>query len=564
VAVGVFVCHCGSNIGGVVRVPEVVAYAAGLPRVAHAEENLYTCSDAGLSAIRRAIAEHRLNRVVVASCTPRTHEELFRRACEEAGVNRYLFEFVNLREHCSWIHLHEPDGATAKAKELVRLGVAKAERLQPLEMARAPVRPVALIVGGGVAGLSAAASLADQGFAVHVVEREARLGGIVAGLWRLLPGDVEAETLLRSLVERVEGREGVTLHLGSTVARLSGFVGAFDVDLDTPEGPLRLEVGTMVVATGARELDRPGLYRLGELAGVVTQAGLERELRSGAPHRDTVIINCAGAREPGRAYCGRLCCGVSIKNARLLIESAPGRRVTVLQRDVMAMGTAFEAEYKRARRAGVRFLRYDPARPPEVLGEGAVRGVRVHDTLAGREVELAAQRVVLTTPLVSRPEAPGLSRMLKVPLDGDGFFLEAHVKLRPVEFATDGILVAGAARFPCNIRDAVSQGRAAAAKAAAPMAAGEVTVEATTAAADPLLCSACGNCERICPFGAVTIGADARGRMASQVNAVVCKGCGACVPACPCGAIQQRGFTDAQLLAMIESLAYDGEPGGVS
>jgi len=562
VRVGVFVCHCGSNIGGVVRVPEVVEYARGLGEVRYAEDNLYTCSDAGLSSIKQKIGEHGLNRVVVASCTPRTHEELFRRTCEEAGLNRYLFEFVNLREHCSWIHLHEPASATAKAKELVRLGVAKAARLEPLEMARAPVRRSALVIGGGAAGLSAAGSLADQGFEVHVVEREQWLGGIAAGLWKLLPGDLEATALVESLTSRIEGNPRVTVHLGSTVAAVSGFVGAFQVDLATPDGARRIEVGTVIVATGARELEPLGLYRLGAIDGVITQTALERRLKRGEPVAgDVVIVNCAGARGPEREYCGRLCCTVSIKNARLLRELDPTRRVTVLQRDVMAMGTAYEAEYRRAKRAGVRFVRFDPRRPPEILGEGAVAGVRVYHSLVGEERDLAAATVVLTTPLVGQPEAGELSKMLKVPLDADGFFLEAHVKLRPVEFATDGVYVAGAARFPANIREAVSQGKAAAAKAAAPMFAGEVAVEATTASTDPLRCSACGNCERICPFGAVTVAPDARGRPASSVNPVICKGCGACVPACPCGAIQQLGFTDSQLFAMVESLAKDREAG---
>jgi heterodisulfide reductase subunit A len=560
VRVGVFVCHCGSNIGGVVRVPEVVEYARELPLVSCADDNLYTCSDAGLTSIKEQIRERGLNRVVVASCTPRTHEELFRRACEEAGLNRYLFEFVNLREHCSWIHVHEPDHATAKAKELVRLGVAKASRLAPLEMERTPVEPSCLVIGAGPAGLSAAGSLAAQGFEVHLVEREARLGGIAAGLWKLLPGDRDAAELVRALVEQIDGRDNVHVHLEAEVEHVSGFVGAFEARLAGPDGPREIRVGTVIVATGARELEPLGLYRLAELEGVTTQAGLEARLvRGERPAGDVVMINCAGARGPDRAYCGRLCCAVSIKNARLLRELDPSTRVTVLQRDMMAMGTAFETEYRNAKRAGVRFVRYDPASPPEVIGDGAVEAVRVINTLSGEQRELPAATVVLTPPLVGQPEAPELSQLLKVPLDADGFFLEAHVKLRPVEFATDGVYVAGAARFPSNIRESVSQGKAAAAKAAAPMAAGEVAVEATTAATDAALCSACGNCERTCPYGAVAIEADPRGRPASVVNPVICKGCGACVPACPCGAIQQLGFTDSQIFAMVESLALDRE-----
>jgi heterodisulfide reductase subunit A len=560
VRVGVFVCHCGSNIGGTVRVPEVVEYARTLPSVRYAEHNLYTCSDAGLTSIKKKIAEHGLNRVVVASCTPRTHEELFRRACEEAGLNRYLFEFVNLREHCSWIHMREPDAATAKAMDLVRMGVAKAALLEPLEAARAKIAPISLVIGGGAAGLAAAGSLSKQGFQVHLVERADRLGGLTASLWRLLPGDRSAAEVVEALSREITTSRNVRVHLCSTVADVSGFIGAFKVRLASPDGAVELEVGTIIVATGARELEPLGLYRWRELDGVMTQLELEREFVAGrARFGDVVFVNCAGSREPGRTYCGRLCCAVAIKNARYLKEMDQDARVTVLQRDVMAFGAEFETEYKRAMEAGVRFVRYSPEHLPEVLGDATVRAVRVHHDLMGRDIELPASIVVLTTPLVSHAEAGDLSRMLKVPLDADGFFLEAHMKLRPVEFATDGVFIAGAARFPADIREAVSQGIAAAAKAAAPMFAGEVTVEATTARTDARACSGCGGCEAVCPFGAVTIAPDKKGRPVSTVNAVVCKGCGACAATCPCGAIQQQGFTEQQILEMVESLAFGRE-----
>ena len=560
VRVGVFVCHCGSNIGGTVRVPEVVEYARTLPSVRYAEHNLYTCSDAGLTSIKKKIAEHGLTRVVVASCTPRTHEALFRHACEEAGLNRYLFEFVNLREHCSWIHMREPDAATAKAKDLVRMGVAKAALLVPLEAARAKVTPVSLVIGGGAAGLAAAGSLSRQGFQVHLVERADMLGGLTAGLWRLLPGDRPAAEVVGALTKEVTTSGNVQIHLRSTIEDVSGFIGAFKVRLATPDGFAELEVGTIIVATGARELEPLGLYRWRELDGVMTQLELERELVAGRTrYGDAVFINCAGSREPGRTYCGRLCCAVAIKNARYLKELDPDARVTVLQRDVMAFGAEFEGEYRRAMEAGVRFVRYSPSLLPEVVGDASVKAVRVHHDLMGRDIEIPAQVVVLTTPLASHAEAGDLSRMLKVPLDADGFFLEAHMKLRPVEFATDGVFVAGAARFPADIREAVSQGIAAAAKAAAPMHAGEVIVEATTARTDPLACSGCGGCEAVCPFGAVTVEKDAKGRPVSSVNAVVCKGCGACAAACPQGVVQQQGFTEQQILEMVESLAFGRE-----
>lgn len=559
VRIGIFVCHCGSNIGGVINIKNVLEYSRTLPLVKYVEDNLYSCSDAGLSSIKKRITEHRLNRVIVAACTPRTHEKLFRLACEEVGLNRYLFEFVNIREHCSWIHMNEPEAATEKAMDLIRFGVMKAAHLVPLETASTHVKPATLIIGGGSAGLAAANNLASQGFKVHVVEKTSKLGGLASGLWKLIPGDNPAYQFVEPLVDSVRKSKNTNVYLSSTVEEISGFIGEFNVCVRTPQGKEEFSVGTVIVATGAQELKPLGLYRHGELEGVLTQRELEQALRRGRKRfSDVVFINCAGARIPGREYCGRLCCATSIKNSRYLREICPSSRVTVLQRDVMAFGTEFEMEYRRAQDAGVRFIRYDPDRPPEVFGNNKVSCVRVYHTLAGIEVTLPASMVVLTTPLVPNDGAEDLGKMLKVPLDSYGFFLEAHLKLRPVEFATDGVYIAGAARFPADIREAVAQGIAAAAKAAAPMRAGEVSLEATTARIKKHLCSGCGNCELVCPFDAVEVKKDDKGQNVSSVNVVLCKGCGACVAACPNGAIQQQGFTDLQIFSMVETMAFDG------
>ncbi len=559
VRIGVFVCHCGSNIGGVINISHIVEYARTLPLVKHVEDNLYSCSEAGLSSIKKSIADHDLNRVVVAACTPRTHEKLFRQACEEAGINRYLFEFVNIREHCSWIHMNKPDAATEKAMDLIRLGVMKASHLEPLEAVSTQVRPATLIIGGGAAGLSAASNLANQGFEVHVVERNTQLGGLISGLWKLMPGDHLSQDFIRPLINKVKQSRNIKVYLNSQVTSISGFIGEFNVCVEAPKEKHEFSVGTVIIATGAQVLEPLGLYRHGSLKGVMTQQELEKALKRGRKRfNDVVFINCAGARTPGREYCGRLCCATSIKNSRYIREISPSCRVTVLQRDVMAFGTEFEREYRRAQDAGVRFIRYDPDRPPEVAGDEKVSSVRFFHTLSGEEVTLPASMVVLTTPLVPNDGAENLGKILKVPLDGYGFFLEAHLKLRPVEFATDGVYIAGTARFPVDIGEAVAQGIAAAAKAAAPMAAGQISLEATTATIETRLCSGCGNCEMVCPFAAVEVKKDDRGRNVFSVNAVLCKGCGACVAACSNGAIQQRGFTDLQIFSMIETMAYEG------
>jgi heterodisulfide reductase subunit A len=555
--VGVFVCHCGNNIGGVVRVPDVVEYARTLPNVTYAEDNLYTCSEEGLSSIKNQIAKQGLNRVVVASCTPRTHEPLFKGACEEAGLNKYLFEFVNIREHCSWVHMHDPAMATQKAKELVRMGVAKACHLEPQEEFESDVFPAALVIGGGVAGMSAALGLANQGIQVHLVEREQELGGLIRGVQTLFPTEQETYELLRPLAERVKAHPQISVLLGSEVENVSGFIGDFDVSVRSEGEVEGLRVGTIIVATGAEELKPVGLYRYGELPNVVTQLEFEEKFKSGGDvPRSVAIINCVGARIPQRTYCGRFCCATAIKNAIWIKERDPKVQVYVLHRDVMAYGVEIEEFYRRAMELGVRFLRYDVENPPEVLGEDRAKGVKVQHQLMGKEVVLPVDVVVLTTPLVARENNEKLSKMLKVPLGSEGFFLEAHLKLRPIEFSTDGVYVCGAARYPSSIPESVSQAYAAAAKASIPIREGLVRVEAITAVCDERTCSACGNCVEACPFGAIELQQGRFGR-AAHVNTAQCKGCGCCVAACPSGAMQQRGFSDRQVLSMIGALAEE-------
>jgi heterodisulfide reductase subunit A len=555
--IGVFVCHCGNNIGAVVRVPEVVEYARRLSNVAYAEDNLYTCSEEGLSSIREHIAEERLNRVVVASCTPRTHEPLFREACEEAGLNRYLFEFVNIREHCSWIHMRDPARATEKAKELVRMGVAKACHLEPQEEFESEVFPAALVVGGGISGMTAALGLANQGIRVHLVEREQELGGLVRGVQTLFPTERDTDELLGPLSEKAMSHPRIAVHLKSEVERVGGFIGDFDVTITGNGESNEVKVGTVIVATGAEELKPVGLYRYSELPNVVTQLEFEERFkRAGDVPESVVMINCVGARIPERTYCGRFCCTTAIKNAIWLKEQNPGSQVFVLHRDVMAYGVDIENFYRRAMELGVRFVRYDVETPPQVGGKDSAQSVRVQHQLMGKEVVLPADLVILTTPLVAPEDNGELSRMLKVPLGSEGFFLEAHLKLRPIEFSTDGIYVCGSARYPSNIPESVSQAYAAAAKAAIPIRAGFVRVEAITAVCEERSCSACGNCVEVCPFSAVELQEGPFG-LAAHVNPAQCKGCGCCVAACPSGAMQQRGFDDRQLLSMIDALAEE-------
>ena len=598
IRIGVFVCHCGTNIGGVVDVPAVVEHARTLPYVAHAEDSLYSCSEEGLTSLRQSIREHRLNRVVVASCTPRTHEPLFKDACEEAGLNRYLFEFVNIREHCSWIHSRAAEAATEKAKRLIRMGVAKACLLEPQEEAESEVIPAALVIGGGIAGMTAALNLARQGLRVHLVEKEAQLGGRLPRIKRLCPTDEEAAALIEPIVREVKGHRRITLHMPATVKEVSGYVGNFQVTVATGDGEREFDVGTIIVATGADVLQPIGMYGYGQFPNVLTQLELEQvlgdwetgkfvdsetsefvNLKTGKVKPTTnsptyestnlrvyksmnvptnvLMINCVGSRIPERPYCSRVCCMTSLKNATQLKQRNPEARVYVLHRDLLTYGVELERYYRQAMEAGVRFLRYEPEHPPQVIGDGRAEEVVVWDALRGRELRLPVDLVVLTTPLIAGPDNETISRLLKVPLEESGFFLEAHVKLRPVEFATDGVYVCGTARWPADVSESISQAYAASSKAAIPMRAGVVTAEAITAFSDPARCMGCGTCVVTCPYNAIELQIQKDGRQVAWVNVVQCKGCGGCVAACPNGAMQQRGFTDQQVLRMIEVCARE-------
>jgi heterodisulfide reductase subunit A len=552
--VGVFVCHCGRNIGAYVNVPDVVEYVKGLPNVVHAEHNLYTCSEEGISAIEKGIQEFGLNRVIVASCTPRTHEPLFRSACEAAGLNKYLFEFVNIRDQCSWVHMNEPAKATQKAKDLIRMGVAKARFLEPLEEIEIEVAPSSLVIGGGVVGMSAALNLAEQGFEVHLVEKEGELGGRLLDVHKVFTANVEASKVIGALAERVKAHDKIKAHLSTKVEHVSGFIGNFDVTLDRNGEEAKINVGTIIVAIGADVLEPTGQYGYGKFPNVITQLQLEERLRNARlDGQNIVMINCVGARVPERTYCSRICCMTAIKNASLIKELNPKAKVWILHRDLMTYGVDFENYYRRAMEQGVRFIRYSLERPPEVIGDGKAERIKVYHELWRREIELSCDMLVLTTPLIPREDNVEISKMLKVSLDEFGFLLEAHLKLRPVEFAMDGIYICGSARWPTDVTEGISQAYAAAAKAAGPLRMGYVKPEAITSSVDEDICSGCGTCVSVCPFGALQL-VSKDGKRVSQVTVAQCKGCGTCGAACPSGAITMNHFRDQEVMAQVEAL----------
>jgi len=552
--IGVFVCHCGINIGAYVNVPQVVEYAEGLPNVVHAERNLFTCSEEGISAIKKAIPEYSLNRVIVASCTPRTHEPLFRAACEEAGLNKYLFEFVNIRDQCSWVHMRDPEHATEKAKDLVRMGVAKSRLLEPLEEIEIPVIPVALIIGGGVTGMSAAISLANQGFEVHLVEKEQELGGTLLDLNKLFTTNEEASKVIEPLIQKVKDHDKIKTYLSAQAKDLSGFIGNFVATLGQNGEESTINIGTIIIATGAEVLKPLDQYGYGKFPNVVTQLELEEKMKSGdLEGQNVVMINCVGARIPERTYCSRICCMTAIKNASLIKEKNPKAKVWVMHRDIMAYGVDYESYYRKAMELGVRFIRYNLEKPPQVIGNGKAEKVKIWHQLMGKEMELPVDMVVLTTPLVPREENEDISKMCKIPLSEQGFFLEAHLKLMPVEFATDGIYVCGSARWPTDTAEGISQAYAAAGKAAVPLRRGYVKPEAITSSVDEDICSGCGTCVAVCPYGALEL-VSRDGRKVSQVSVAQCKGCGTCGAACPSGAITMNHFRNEEIMAQLDAL----------
>jgi heterodisulfide reductase subunit A len=559
--VGAFICHCGSNIAGFLDVSAVTEYAKTLPHVVCAQDSLYTCSNAGRADIVNAISEHGLSRVVVASCTPRTHEPLFRATCQQAGLNPYLFEFVNIRDQCSWVHMEERERATAKAKDLLRMGVARAVLLQPREDIEVDVVPAALVIGAGIAGLNAALSLANRGFEVHLVEREPEMGGLLRGTHRLYPTGNDARGFIATQIAAVNHHPRIEVLTSAEVRDVKGFVGNFQVVVMQRQREIELSVGAIIVATGARVFKPEGLYGY-DGKNVITLRELDRLLAErmgslGSHIKAVVMIQCVGSRNDERPYCSRVCCMTAVRNAMWVKEADPNTQVYVLYRDMLALGTIYEDLYREARGKGVIFIQYDPQAPPVVVdgasGSDQAKQVIVHDTLLGQDIGIPCDLVVLSTALIGQDGAANLAQMLKVPLDEHGFFLEAHVKLRPLDFATDGIYLCGCARFPVNVGESVSQAFGAAARASILLGKGAVQVEPIVSVVDEEKCIGCGLCEMACPYSAITLYDTGTGRKARTI-AASCKGCGVCGAGCPAIAISMQHFTDQQLFAQVDAI----------
>jgi len=544
--IGIFVCNCGTNIGAVVKVPEVVECARSLPNVAYVQENLFSCSQDAQDQLKEVIQKQNLNRVVVAACSPRTHEPLFQETLRRSGLNKYLLEMANIRDQCSWVHQDLPLAATEKAKDLVRMAVAKANRIIPLAENSFPVTPKALIIGGGLAGMTAALSLARQGFSSHVVEKEDQLGGQARQIRETWKGE-DVQAWLRRLGQKVKEDKRIQVHLKSEVVGVEGFVGNFKSLLSTEEV---IEHGVAILATGA-EPSSTTQYLYGHNPKVTVWHELDDLLAenpdSAKSWRSAVFILCTASRTPERPYCSRICCTSTLHRALRLKESNPVMEIFILFRDIRTYGQR-EDLFRKAREKGILFIRYDLENKPKVEAVNGRLQVTVTDPIVGLPLVMEPDIVNLATAVIPQNNEK-LARAFKVPRNSEGFFVEAHAKLRPVDFATDGIFLCGMAHYPKPIDEAITQALAAASKAATVLSQKSIRAGGVVALINPETCIGCQSCLKVCSYEAITYDPPAH---ICLVNSALCKGCGACAATCPSGSAQLMGFGSRQLYSMID------------
>jgi len=549
IRIGVFVCHCGINIGSVVDVPKVSNYAGDMENVAYYSESLYSCSQDAQEVLKEKIKEHKLNRIVIAACSPRTHEPLFQETLKDAGLNRSLFEMVNIRDQCSWVHANEPEAATNKSMDLVRMAVAKARQIQPLPEQTVPVTSAALVIGGGPAGMTAALNLAEQGYHCYLIEKEKTLGG-----------HLRDQKIIKKLITSVEKEKLIDVYTNSRLIQTNGFVGNFSSIIETTTEKKNREQtidhGVIIIATGARE-HRPETVLGNQIKyskKIVTQRELAMQLAGRAKNRapdSVVMVQCAGSRGDDLAYCSKICCNAAVENALEIKKINPKSQVVVLYRDMRTYGYAEDA-YREAREQGVLFIPYSMDNKPRIVEKGRKISVSFHDPILQEDLSLHPDMVALSVGLVPE-ETETLSKLLKVPVTGDKFYLEAHVKLRPVELPVDGVYVCGLAHSPKPVDEIVVQAQAAAAKAAIPLVKGHVSVDPIVSNVNKELCIGCSLCASLCPYQAIQMVKDDQNKRKAETIVASCKACGICASHCPTFAISMGGFTNEQIVSQIKA-----------
>jgi len=557
--IGVFVCHCGANIGRIVNVPSTVDYALTLPYVVHAQEQVFSCATNSIKEITDVTKEKMLNRVVVAACSPRTLEPLFRDTLREAGINQYYFEMANIREHNSWVHSKEKEEASQKAKDIIRMSVARACHLKPLQEFDLPVNKTALVVGGGITGMNCALSIANQGHEVHLVEKDKDLGGIARKLHFTLEG-LDVQAYVRDLTRKVYQHPLIHVYTDATLTEATGYVGNFVTKVKSERGATEIKHGAAVIAIGA-DVYKPAEYLYGEDDRVVTHLELEQRIAQADEKviraERLVMIQCVGCRQADRNYCSRICCGVSIKNALKLKEITPGMDIYILFRDMRTYGFK-EDYYREASNKDVKFIRYEPQDKPQVkaVHEDGKRILRVTlpDDILGRELVIDADIIALAAAVIPSAGTHEVAGLFKVNLNPDGFFKEAHVKLRPVEFGTDGVYLCGMAQYPKFMTEAINQAYGAAGRVLTLLSHDTVVASGSVCEVDEKKCMGCGACISVCTYNAIEFRGTRQGQKA-VVNPILCKGDGLCNATCPTGAIFLKHFTDEEILSEIDAAA---------
>jgi heterodisulfide reductase subunit A2 len=555
--VGVFVCRCGANIGRVVDVPGVVEYSRKLPNVVHVEESLFACATNTAKAIGDTVRDKGLNRVVVAACTPRTHEPLFRDTLREAGINQYFFDMANIREHCSWVHSKEQADATKKAKDIVRMSVARAALLEPLNEFSLPVNKATVVVGGGVAGMTSALTLAEQGFQTYLIERASDLGGMASRIHFTVEG-LDVQAYLKDLKKKTYRHQLIRVITDATITSVSGYVGSFVTKVKSRGRVQEIKHGAAIIATGADEY-KPTEYLYGQDARVMTQLELEEKIVSGDEQvrnaKSVVMIQCVGCRQEDRNYCSRVCCSGAMKNALKLKSVNKEMDIYVLFRDMRTYGFT-EDYYREAAGKDVRFIRYEPQDKPlvEAAQEGGASVLRVTatDPVLGKKLAIDADAIVLAAAVVPSAGSEDTARLFKVPLSPDGFFQEAHVKLRPVDFAAEGVYLCGTAQYPKHISEVISQAYGAAGRALTLLTHDTVVASGSVCEVNESICVSCGACITACTYGAIEFHETPRGKKAT-INPVLCKGDGLCNAKCPTGAVFLKHYTDDEVFGQIEA-----------